>query len=418
MRAAWIILVLVTTACGEGPAGVAALRVDRAEPDHGPLVGGTLISLHGNGFGADTRVLIGGREAPLVRALGTTNVELVIPPGEQPGDTEVVAFDDNGARSIRGIFHYSDGPTITNVSPARVVGTSTQTTITVTGTGFADEEAGEPTVLLDGELVFEVTIVNDTTLTFVAPQGRTFAQPDLELLNVRGRAQKVDAIRYTPSANPGLLMFARYGSSFAVFYDPIADTLLPIPAISSAQQRMRTVFRDELGEYWGIDTSQRIGRLDLETQSLIAPVAAERSAATTLIGTQLYGIRRSAANQIGLVDRASGVFHSAIGPSLQCCGSFGIAHDGTTMWFTQRAPDFVGVVINSIDVATGTVGTPVTLTGGAPGFRIEELRFWNGSLYAITGSPDLVRIDPQTGVVTPVKTNPSPERLVGLVPYE
>lgn len=410
-----VIALVAITACGDAPPGPGPLHIAGAEPAYAPLVGGTLIRLHGTGFGGDTRVLIDGRESPLVRAIDTTTVELVVPPGAQPGEAEVVAFEDTGTSTARDIFRYSDGPVITSVSPDRIAG-PTGGEVIVHGSGFLDEAAGEPTLILDGQAVMEVTVVDDTTLRFVAPAGQVFRRPDLELVNLRGRAQRASAFRYAPGDNGGLLMFTRWGTSFAMFYDPLTNARVAIPALPGGT-RLRSVFRDELGDYWGVDIGNRLGRLDLETQTLVSPIAMnERVPATTLVDSALLGIRRSFPYAIGTIDRASGVFVAATTVSLQCCGSFAIAHDGTKLWFTQREANFQGVVLNTYDVATSTFGTPVTLTGGPAGFRVEEMRFYNGVLYAV-GLSTLMRIDPSTGAVTQL-TTPIAERFTALEPYE
>jgi len=411
-----LVVIVLLAACGDEPPGRAALRIDHAEPDYAPLVGGTLIHVHGAGFDVNSRVLVGGRESVFVHAISTTELEVLVPPGTGPGDSELVAFDDNTATTARGVFHYSSKPTITDVSPARVVASTSNAFITVMGTGFLDEGAGTPQVVLDGVLVPEVTVVDDTTLTFTAPNGVIFSTPDLVLVNQRGQTTHADAFQYMPSESPGLLLFTRFGASFAVFYDPVANTQLLIPALPSAS-RLRTVFRDEIGDYWGIDVSNRIGRIDLATQTLVDPVFMfDRIPSSVRVGPTLYGIRRTGTNTIGTIDRNVGTFTSLSATALLCCGSFGLAHDGTTLWFTSRASDFVSILLNTFDTQTNTAGTPITLTGQPSGFRIEEMRYYNGELYAIGGS-QLFRIDRQTGAVTAITTVIT-DRYTALEPYE
>jgi hypothetical protein len=403
-------LALVIVACGEAPA-VDELRIDGVVPDYAPLVGGTLITLSGAGFDAETRVLVDGRESPLVHALGTTHVELVVPPGARPGTAEIVVFERGGAAIARDMFHYSTPPLIANVSPADVVADSSTTVVTVTGAGFAAEGAGEPTLVLDGERLEEVTVVDDATLTFTAPGGRAFSRPALQVTNLRGKATESRAFRYTPSVNPGLLAFTRWGSNFAVFYDLVTHATVPIPVVNPAAPRMRTAFRDEQGTYWGIDTGSRMGRIDLETQTLVAASNVDRIPAIARAGAELYGIRRWD-NAIGRLDRTTGQFTSLSQTPLSCCGSFAIAHDGTTLWVTARGSGFTTVTLSTFDPETGTTGTPLSLTGGPPGFRVEDMRFSGGDLYG-TGLSSIVRIDPVTGVVTVLAT-PISERFTAL----
>jgi len=402
-------------ACGDSPPGPESLRVDRAEPPYAPLTGGTLITLHGAGFGADTRVLVDGRESALVRAIGTTKLELIVPPGERAGDAELVVFEDAGTISAPDLFHYSVGPRITGVSPAQVPGSTDGALITVTGSGFLAEAAGDPQLLLDGQLVTDITVVDDSTLVFTALAGRIFSRPDLELVNQRGRALQRDAFRYTPGDHAGLLLFGRFGSNFAMFYDPLTNATVPIEALPTST-RMRSVYRDEAGVYWGVDISNQFGRLDLESQTLIDPVQMfERIPSLMRIGNDVYGLRRNQPVTLGIIDPITGFVAQVPNISIQCCGSFGLGHDGTNAWIMHRASDFTNVVLEKLDIATGATSGTVTLTGSPPGFRYEELRIWNGAIYA-AGS-GLVRIDPQTGAVT-VIVAATGDRFTALEPYE
>jgi IPT/TIG domain len=412
MRLALLLVFLV--ACGDPAPGVDALRVDRVEPVYAPLSGGTLVTLHGAGFAATTRVLVGGRESALVRAVTTSQLDVVVPPGERSGNVEIVVFEDTGSITAPDLFHYSAGPTITGVSPVEVSGVTDGAMITLTGSGFLAEGAGTTAILLDGQLHTNVTIVDDTTLTFTTFGGRIFSRPDLELVNQRGRALRVDAFRYTPGDHPGLLMFSRFGSNFAVFYDPITNGSIPIIGLPTST-RMRTVYRDAQNNYWGIDVSNRIGRLDLETQNLINPVQMfERIPSVMRIGDEVYGLRRNTPVSLGNIDTVTGFVAAVPNTTFRCCGSFGLAYDGTTAWVMQRSSDFQNVTLSKLDVATGVTSDTVVI--GAPAnLRFEELRVWNGVMYA-AGSM-LVRIDPQTGVVTQL-TEITGDRFTAIEPYE
>lgn len=409
------LLAIVLLACGDAPPGPAALRVDRAEPPYAPLTGGTQITLHGAGFGANTRVLVDGRESSLVRAIGTTKLELIVPPGERSGDAEIVVFEDAGTVTASDLFHYSTGPHITGVSPAQVPGSTDGALITVTGSGFLDEGAGAPQLLLDGQLVTDITVLDDSTLVFTALAGRIFSRPDIELVNQRGATQQRDAFRYTPGDHAGLLAFGRFGANFAMFYDPLTNATVPIEALPTST-RMRSVYRDEAGVYWGVDVANQIGRLDLESQTLIDPVQMfERIPSVMRIGNDVYGLRRNQPVTLGIIDTITGFVAQVPNISVPCCGSFGLGYDGTNVWIMHRSTDFTNVVLEKLDIATGATSGTVTLTGAPPGFRFEELRIWNGAIYA-AGS-GLVRIDPQTGGVT-LLTPVDGDRFTALEPYE
>jgi len=59
--------------------------------------------------------------------------------------------------------------------------------------------------------------------------------------------------------------------------------------------------------------------------------------------------------------------------------------------------------------------TPVVLAGGAT-YRVEEMRWWNGSLYAATSNGKIVMIDPATGAITDRLT--VSERISAIAEYE
>jgi hypothetical protein len=395
------IAVTSTVACNASPP--APPRVDHVEPAFGPLVGGTIVRLDGEGFATGTRVLVGGREPPLVKHVSETALEIVIPPGAQPGDAEVVVFDTAGTTSVRGVFHYSDLPAIAGVTPSDVWSGSFDTVVTVTGSGFLDENAGEVRVVVGGVLVDPtlVTVTSDTSLTFVAPWARPFLRADVEVIDDRGTAVRRRTLRYTPGRHPGLLLFMPNGGELAEFYDPVDGISTSIPKLSSDYFWLTTVVRDHAGDYWTIDYANRLGRLDLETQAteLVATLPA-RIPAATRIGDDILAVNRdwSSGANINRLDLTTGVLTPIVSTGPYCCGGFGIASDGSTVWFTSRQ-DWTTVAIQTVDPSTGVVGTPVPLTGVA-NFRPEELRYLDGTLYASSASGGLATIDPSTGVVT------------------
>jgi IPT/TIG domain len=391
--------VLVLAACSSTPTPI---RIDSAEPDHGPLAGGTRIVVTGDRFvdgeAGPARVLVGGRQSELASAIDDETIELVLPPGERPGEVELVVFNNNGVAISTTAFHYADLPAIAAVSPGEILFDAPATTMTVTGSGFLDDSAGATTVFLDDEPAENVVVTSDTTLTFTAPAGRALSRPRLELANARGTALEERAFRYRPSMRPGLLLFARSSNTFATFFEPVDKTLTPIPRVGPFFT-MSTVILDADGEYRAIDPhSQLFGRLDLSTQRFeqTIPVPIHASAMVRIDGMQ-FAIDRNT-QQFGKFG-SDGEFTRIGTSTFPCCGSNGIAYDGTTLYFTYRSG--IDKFINTLDRATGIVGTPVKLVGNG-NFHVEEMRFFGGKLYATSRDSTLVEIDPVTGVVTVV----------------
>lgn len=397
------LLLLVVAACSDS---APPLQIERATPAYAPIAGGTTIMLTGSGFApvgagpnrGPNRVIIAGREAPLARTIDDTSIEVVVPPADHPGDAEVVVLSD--ARNVRatGILRYSPPPAIESVAPADVLASSGSTVVTLTGTGFLDEGAGLAHIVVDGRLATDVVVTSDSSLTFVAPAGQALVRPDIELVNERGSARKQRGFRYTPSTRPGLLLFST-GAEFAVFFDPSDQSTVTIPWVGAANIRFTAVVRDEQGDYWGTDRSRRFGLIDMRTQRIANPLPLQTWFPTlTRVGNEVLGLERNT-RTFGRLDPATATFTTINSATLPCCGSYGLASNGTTLYFTTRQGGVTNIA--SIDPTNGVAGVAVPLTGPV-GFSVEEMRFFEGTLYAASRTGALATIDPVTGIVTPL----------------
>jgi IPT/TIG domain-containing protein len=393
-----VVAARVAAACGDGPAD--APRIAGARPDYGPLVGGAMIAIAGAGFasrGEPMRVLIGGREAPLATALDDSTLQVVIPSGDRPGDAELVVLTDRGNARATGVFHYSAPPAIAAIAPAEVLFSSSSTRIAITGSGFLDEGAGEVEVALDGQLATDVIVESDTQLSFTAPAGRAFAEPGLVIADGRGTATRARGLRYVPSMRGGLLLFPKFSSLFAIFFDPVDNSAVLIPWAGAPVTRFTAVVRDERGTYWGFDRGLLFGRLDLGGQRLEAPIQIGRLAtAAARVGSEYYALDRFAL-RFGRIDPLTGAFTTIGSSSIPCCGSYGLAWSGTALYLAARQG--TQITLNTIDPATGALGTPVAITA-PPGFHVEDMRFFAGRLYATSRDSTLAVIDPVSGVAT------------------
>ncbi|MGE0549146.1 MAG: IPT/TIG domain-containing protein [Kofleriaceae bacterium] len=402
----WLVGVVAPLVACNGD-GAVLPNVELVEPPYAPLAGGTEVIVHGSGFvagsAAPNRVFVGGREAVLVRMIEDTQLGVVIPPGDEPGDVEVVVLNRNGNTAQRGVLRYSTPPEITDVSPTRVRYDLRATTITLHGSGFRDEDAGVVAVLVDGQLASDVMISSDTELTFTAPPGRALVWPEITVVDARGTATTSRGFRYAPSDHDGLLLFPSFGSWFAVFVDPVSMEIVPIPRINNSTLRLTAVVRDDRGDYWGFDRSQRFGRIDPSTQMLDSPVLVDTIIpAATRVGSDYLGIDRLGA-RLGRVDLATGMFTQLANAPVPCCGSFSLATLDGTVLFTARSSG--SIVLNTVDPKTGEHGAGVTLSG-PPNLHIEDMRAFAGALYAITRNGLLVTIDPVTGTTTTLPITP------------
>jgi hypothetical protein len=390
----------IACACSGAPG---AVTIDRVTPPHAPVGGGTRVVIEGSGFDhAPNRVIVGGIEAPLAYAPTDTTLEIIVPAGDRAGDAELIVINELGNATAAGMFRYSTAPALTGVSPDRVVAAALPTRITVLGHGFLDEGAGTPQLLVDGIPALDVTVTSDTELSFTAEPGLALARPVLELTNDRGTARLDRGYRVVPSDRPGLLLFPQFNQTFAIYIDP--DDLasaVTIPHQSAFISRYSTIAIDEAGDLVAFDRnsstgSGRIGRIDLRTHRMVDPVETPFWLPTMVHANGVYYAIDRQSLRFGSVDPAAGTFTRISTSPVPCCGSYGLAYDGTTMYVVARGGTRS---ITPIDIATGAFGTAVPLTA-PPSFHVEEMRFLGGTLYAISRDGSLAKIDPATGTVT------------------
>jgi hypothetical protein len=389
----WALLAVAAAACAEPSSGP---RVDGATPPYGPLAGGTAIEVTGAGFSTATRVSVAGREAPLVRVIDDRTLGVVVPPGERAGDAELVVFDGTTSTAARGLFHYSALPTLVAAEPGEVVSTEA-TEMTVTGSGFLDEGAGTAFVFVDG-LFANVRVISDTTLAFTTWPGPPLARATIHLTNARGTATLARAFRYRPSAHDGLLLFPATEDALADLFDPTDNSLVTIPYVTPLPSRYTAVVRDGAGDYLVLDRGQRFGRLDPSTTTIEHPRQASTLLPTIVAAYGGYYAIDRIGLRIGLFDPATGAFTPLDADPVPCCGSYGLAFDGTTLYMAARSTTGGGVTITPVSPA-GELGTPVPIVASSQ-FHVEEMRFFRGVLYAASRDGTLVTIDPATGATT------------------
>lgn len=133
-------------------------------PNTGATVGGTAVTISGNGFAAGATVTFGSAPATNVVVVNGTTITATTPPGT-PGPVAVTVTNPGAPPgSLANAFTYVIVPTVTAVAPNN--GSSAGgTAVTVTGTNFG---AGA-TVTFGGTAATSVVIVNNTTLTAVTP---------------------------------------------------------------------------------------------------------------------------------------------------------------------------------------------------------------------------------------------------------
>jgi hypothetical protein len=411
---AYVAAALLFAACGGGGEGGGvpeAPTIDAIEPGFGPLSGGSRITITGEGFqiggAAPNRVLIGGREAPLAGAVDDSTLEVVVPPGAAPGAVEVTVFNDLGFVTMTNGFRYSEPPTISAVEPEELR-YDEGGTVTVTGNGFLDENAGVLSVTIAGERAVDVDVVSDTQLTFLGPPGAIFTRADIVVENDRGVATTEEGFVYGPGPQGGLLLWPKFNSGvYLLFFDPLTLELQRIPRKEPIHtQGFRTVVKNAAGAYLGIDhEDNKLYQVDLveQTQSEVsAPTSRimrlERVAGTFYALNKTTQFDSSEARGFGTVDTSTGAFTPLGAGNVVNNGRYALAADGAGTMFLSEAGD----KIRTINRSTGAPGAPVTLT---PTRQIVAMRFLGSTLYAVTRLGELITIDPATGATDIVLTS-------------
>jgi hypothetical protein len=179
----------------DGGAVAGEVRVDSLTPDHGPLTGGTVVTVAGAGFvlnmAGDAMILVDGVLAESVTVIDDSTIEVTVPAGVDPGDVDVTVFNANGFITITGAYSYNALPTLTEVNPPMGDLTGGDT-VTLTGTGFSNLEPGTNAVMVGGTAGDNVTVNSDTELTVDVPAGEAFSVADITLSNANGDAGPVE----------------------------------------------------------------------------------------------------------------------------------------------------------------------------------------------------------------------------------
>ncbi|MCE9574409.1 MAG: IPT/TIG domain-containing protein [Deltaproteobacteria bacterium] len=364
-------------------------------PAFGPLAGNITITITGTGFTFDgaepNKVVVAGQEAILASAIDDNTLEVVVPPGTAAGDAPIFIYNQNGHVTTNGKFAYTALPTITQVTPRDIVYDSLTTKVTVSGSGFMDQGAGEVTVNVAGAPAVDVVVNSDSELTFTATPGVPLSLHDLEIVDGRGAVTKSNAIRYVPSLAKGFLMFSKSPATFAWFYDPVGKQLVRIPnspdRVPTSRPGYRALVVDAAGQYWAHSRDSLFGKIDFQTQSFDTPIPiGARVNAFVRKGAEIFAITHN--GRFGKVDLETGSFTLIGSATIDCCG-FGLALLNGTMYAASESG------ISTIDPVTGLRGALVPMS---PSYHFADMRELDGVLYGVTRYGQLVSIDPTNGI--------------------
>jgi hypothetical protein len=393
--------------------------IEDISPDRGPMAGGTTVTVTGTGFNANgataTMILLGGRIAPNVDVTSDTALTFETPAGLAPGAVDVTIFNESGFVAATGGFAYNAAPAFAAVSPDLANGLGGGT-LTITGSGFAESDAGVTTIEIGGIEAADVAIVSDTELTATMPaMAAPFGLADITISNANGEAAGLDALRY---GRPGLIGGTVWRS------DLDKGKLYWInPATGGATELFR-VSDDGVGNLVTAadgsllavvyDNDRVLVRIDLFTQTVttIGPFTIDGGnysiADLELLGDRLFTTRCCSALSAGGVDGNSITLNGALGGY-----PMALAPNGSDLWLIGNR---MSSVLRSVSSTTGLTTDGPTMNGSATE-KPRAAAMHAGQIYVTTyddaGGYRLHTLNPTTGAVTFVGEVPGIDGLTG-----
>ncbi len=410
-----------TIGCGEvigpsiAPDGAAAPTASALAPDHGPLQGGNTVTITGSGFLSDAageaRVVVDGVETDGVTVVSDTEISFEAPAGlEQGRIVDVTVFNQAGMVTLPLSYRYNLLPVVFAVSPD--TGSSVGgTTVTITGHGFLEDEAGAATVTISGVDATTVSVVNDTTLTATiaaTPDAPGFTELDVTVSNANGDDTLERVFRFTKR---GLLGIARNGGT--IYWMDTTDPA-QVAAIGRVPGQMHDCEASDAGPIFCAftDTDFSLGTLD-PLEGTITRIGATNAGVTNIrirslayAGATLYGYS-NITTTLYSIDTTTGALTAvsgALGIGGQNSGMPGniAARDATSMYIY----DATTTQLRTVSI-TGVVTAGPVMTGGGPNPSIYSTVFDGTTLYIHDRTRALYTANPTTGVLTLVGSFPN-----------
>jgi alpha-tubulin suppressor-like RCC1 family protein len=171
--------------------------VDSLSATSGPAAGGTTVRILGTGFTPASEVSFGGAPAAAVTYLSPNALSALSPAGSGRADVVVSNGGVASETSAADTFFFGGAPAVTGLSVAGGP-TGGGTTVTVTGTGFADATA----VAFGATLGADLHVISDSTLTVTTPP-EAAGTVDVVVVNPAGQSATTPADRFVFAAPGG-----------------------------------------------------------------------------------------------------------------------------------------------------------------------------------------------------------------------
>jgi hypothetical protein len=165
-----------------------------ASPAHGPVAGGTPVTLSGNYFTstADTNVYFDAIAASNVAVLNSTTITCESP-AHAAGSVDIEVVNSNGSDILIDGFFYHNPPNLTSVDPDQGPATG-GTAVTLTGSDFTS--LGTTAVTFDVTPATNVVVVSSSTITCTTPAHGP-GQVDVTVTNDFGSHTLPNGFNYT-----------------------------------------------------------------------------------------------------------------------------------------------------------------------------------------------------------------------------
>ncbi len=326
--------------------GAGYVHVTSISPDHGPLPGGNTVQVTGSGFvsnnASPNMMLIGGRLAESVNVISDTVVEVVVPPGMQAGSVSVTLFNNNGFVDIPDVYAYNPLPTVTAIDPDRGDYKGGDT-VTLTGTGFSNLEAGTNRVWIDGVEATVAGVSSDTTMTVTTPPGVPLRLVDVSLSNDNGAADLPQSFHFTST---GALAYGNefQGNGGSIFLiDPSDGTATLLVGGDGSRIVSAAVLNDD-SILMATQQGELIHRTLAGATNRISVVGCSNGRVQSLLpfNGKLYAVCKNnpTDQKFGTLDPATGVF-TGLGGANDSWNSGTLAANGTTMYYLRLNAVFV-----------------------------------------------------------------------------
>jgi len=172
-----------------------APTVSGISPEHGPIAGGTAVTITGDHFTTtpDTSVTFGGTPASGISVINDTTINCTTP-ANTAGDADVTVSNSNGSDTLFSGFTYHNAPQVSSIDPDNGL-LEAGTPVTIFGSDFSEDGLS---VLFGGLPGTNVVVQDSSTITCETP---LYPIPDLvgvEVANDYGTGTLAQCFEFLP----------------------------------------------------------------------------------------------------------------------------------------------------------------------------------------------------------------------------